>query len=268
MQLPVGEMLGRRAPIIYLPIDELLYVWKPLPPRVFLAIQMLFLSDLLFWSVFWGDYFFGTLSIFVPAHPNQQTLIPTKSGCGGLVFLPKSPEMSDNPSYCTIHMDHNNSHQFCTFYSVLDEIGTKMIISNVSVLFLSLLSCTHFHFQQRLLTHTHSLTHTAPHSHSLCLSLTRNKETHQQASISFWEWKINQFLSFFFINNSVSRFGSHRRQLGWCPNSRQIQFLGIFFVFSTLIISLNELFISIQYICLIDIVFSFQFGHKTFTCNT
>ncbi len=157
--------------------------------------------------------------------------------------------MSDNPSHCTIHLDHHNSHQFCTFYSVLDEIGTKMITSNVSVLFsLPLLYSLSL---SAALTHTHTFTPThCPHLRSLCLLHTQNKETHQQASISFWEWKINQFLSFFFINNSVSRFGSHRRQLGWCPNSRQSQFLGIFFVFSTLIISLTNSLFSIQYVCL------------------
>ncbi len=51
---------------------------------------------------------------------------------------------------------------------------------------------------------------------------------------------------FFFINNSVSQFGSQRRQLGWCPNSRQSQFLGISFAFSTLIMSLTNSLFSIQ----------------------
>ncbi len=130
--------------------------------------------------------FFGTLSIFVPAHPNQQTSIPTKSGCGGLVFLPKSPEMSDNPSHCTIHLDHHNSHQFCTFYSVLDEIGTKMITLLSLLSFLSF-SCISLSLSAAL-THTHTFTPTeCPHLRSLCLSHTQNKETHQQASISFWE---------------------------------------------------------------------------------
>ncbi len=131
--------------------------------------------------------FFGTLSIFVPAHPNQQTSIPTKSGCGGLVFLPKSPEMSDNPSHCTIHLDHHNSHQFCTFYSVLDEMIWKNDHSTISALFSLLLLYFTFTFSSSY-SHTHIHSHRMPPpSLSLCLSHTQNKETHQQASISFWE---------------------------------------------------------------------------------
>ncbi len=49
------------------------------------------------------------------------------------------------------------------------------------------------------LSYTHSGSHTqwGPSFLSLCLSHTQIKrEKHQQVSFSFWEWKINQFLSF------------------------------------------------------------------------
>ncbi len=77
---------------------------------------------------------------------------------------------------------------------------------------------------------------------------------------------------FFFINNSVSQFGSQRRQLGWCPNSRQSQFLGIFFVFSTLIMSLTNSLFSIQCIYLYRYCFFIPVKpkkplHKTYTTH-
>ncbi len=114
------------------------------------------------------------------------------------MFLPKSPEMSDNLSHCSIHLDHHNSRQFCTFYSVLDEIGTKMITSNISALVLSL-SCTRFHFQQRLLTYTHSLPHTAPtfapsvsHTHGTKKSTNRPQSlSGNEKSISFYLFSLS-----------------------------------------------------------------------------
>ncbi len=101
-------------------------------------------------------------------------------------------------------------------------------------------------------SHTFAHTHTQwAHSHSLRFSHTHRpteKNTNRLHSLSGNEKSISFYI--FFINNSVSQFGSQRRQLGWCPNSRQSQFFGIFLVFSTLKMSfINSLF-SIQCIYL------------------
>ncbi len=64
--------------------------------------------------------------------------------------------------------------------------------------FLSL-SCTHFHFQQRLLTHTHSLTHTAPtltlsasHSHGTKKRINRPQSlSGNEKSISFYHFSLS-----------------------------------------------------------------------------
>ncbi len=117
------------------------------------------------------------------------------------MFLPKSPEMSDNLSHCSIHLDHHNSHQFCTFYSVLDEIGTKMITSNISALVLSSPVPT-FTFSSAY-SHTHSLPHTAP-TFALSVSHTHGtkKRTNRPQSLSGNEKSI----SFYLFSLSIIQF--------------------------------------------------------------
>ncbi len=126
-----------------------------------------------------------------------------QSGCGGLVFLPKSPEMSDNPSHCTIHLDHHNSHQFCTFYSVLDEMIWKNDHSTISALFSLLLLYFTFTFSSSY-SHTHIHSHRMPPpSLSLCLSHTQNKErTSRPQSLSGNEKSI----SFYHFSLSIIQF--------------------------------------------------------------
>ncbi len=119
------------------------------------------------------------------------------------------------------------------------------MITLMSLLFFSSSTLFQFHFQQCSLTHIRSHT-------MLPLSLSSSHtHTEQQRKTPtgldlFLGMKNQSVFIFFFINNSVSQFGSQRRQLGWCPNSRQSQFLGIFFAFSTLIMSLTNSLFSIQ----------------------
>ncbi len=105
-------------------------------------------------------------------------------------------------------------------------------------------SLTHIHTHTVARTHTH--THTQwgpPFSLSVSHTHTDQKRKTPTGLILFPGMKNQSVFIFFFINNSVSQFGSQRRQLGWCPNSRQSQFLGIFFVFFNSYIVLNKLFI-------------------------
>ncbi len=100
-------------------------------------------------------------------------------------------------------------------------------------------SLTHIHTHTVARTHTRSRTHTHTRTHSgappfsLSVSHTHTDQKRKTPTglILFPGMKNQSVFIFFFINNSVSQFGSQRRQLGWCPNSRQSQFLGIFLVF-------------------------------------
>ncbi len=99
-----------------------------------------------------------------------------------------------------------------------------MITYNVSIPFLSPFPVFDLHFQQCLLTLFHSLTHTHTHTHtgtvgplSLFLSLTHTQTNREKIPAGFdlfLGMKNQSVFIFFFINNSVSQFGSQCRQLG------------------------------------------------------
>ncbi len=99
------------------------------------------------------------------------------------------------------------------------------------------------HIRPSFLSLSLCLTHTGPLL-SLALSLThhRSKEKIPTGLILFLGMKNQSVFIFFFINNSVSQFGSQCQQLGWWPNSQQSQFHGIFLVFFQLLVLMPPTF--------------------------